>query len=130
MCKFIGGKRVNYTFKRSYETRCEAASICFNAGSGEYHRAIYKAVVNKSPSAYIKKYIEKIKRRQAYYQRIQLKRRRLFKKKEKHVALPDEDYGPEASLDPDMPLEQYEHKKTCFLNDLEKTEQQIQDLEK
>ncbi|KAF2896802.1 hypothetical protein ILUMI_09370 [Ignelater luminosus] len=49
--------------------------------------------------------IEKINRGRVYYQKAQLKRRDFFSKKENHVALPDEDYDPEASADPDMSLE-------------------------
>ncbi|CAG9761285.1 unnamed protein product [Ceutorhynchus assimilis] len=44
ICKFVGGKRINFSKKGSYQTRCEAAAISFNVGSGDFHLAIGKAI--------------------------------------------------------------------------------------
>lgn len=40
--KFVGRKRINFSLLGSYQTRCEAGSLSFNARS-EYHRKIKKS---------------------------------------------------------------------------------------
>lgn len=49
--KFLGGKRINYTQRHSYNTRILAAVFGFN--SQEYIRAVKKHVTNTSPGKYI-----------------------------------------------------------------------------
>jgi len=49
--KFLGGKRINYTQRHSYNTRILAAVVGFN--SQEYIRAVKKHVTNTSPGKYI-----------------------------------------------------------------------------
>lgn len=50
--KYIGGKRVNFSQRNSYNTRVEAAVVAFN--SKQYLRAINKNVIKKSPGIYQK----------------------------------------------------------------------------
>jgi len=45
--KFLGGKRINYTQKSSYDTRILAAVVSFN--SREYLRAVKKHITQTSP---------------------------------------------------------------------------------
>lgn len=52
VAKFIGGKRVNYSQKGSYQTRCAAAVVRHN--SGEEFYKLHKAVMKNSPMSYSK----------------------------------------------------------------------------
>jgi len=45
--KFLGGKRINYTQRSSYNTRILAAVVSFN--SSEYLRAVKKHITQTSP---------------------------------------------------------------------------------
>jgi hypothetical protein len=45
--KYIGGKRINFSQKNSYNTRVEAAVIAFN--SKQYLRKVHKTIQNSSP---------------------------------------------------------------------------------
>lgn len=47
IAKFVGGKRVNFCLKRSYQSRCHAAVVSHNSKSPLY--ALYKSMFNKSP---------------------------------------------------------------------------------
>ena len=45
LVKFTGGKRINFSKKRSYQTRCEAAAISYNSTPGQlirYIQCVYK----------------------------------------------------------------------------------------
>lgn len=45
--KYIGGKRINFSLKQSYNTRIRAPIISFNSG-GYFLRAIHQNIVKKS----------------------------------------------------------------------------------
>lgn len=51
--KYIGGKRINFSLKQSYNTRIIAAIISFNSG-GYFLRAIHKNIMKKSPGNELK----------------------------------------------------------------------------
>ncbi|CAG9762672.1 unnamed protein product [Ceutorhynchus assimilis] len=125
ICKFVGGKRINFSKKGSYQTRCEAAAISFNVGSGDFHLAIGKAIGNATPEAYTKKYADKLKIKRSI-----IKRKRLFSVKQTNAHLPDKDYGPDATAEPDLTEEQYQFKKNIFLKELEKSGEEIEKLER
>lgn len=82
VCKFVGGKRINYSTKNSYGLRCNAAAVSFNANrdaNDSYYSQIHKAVTLTSPGKYTKKFEKKIKNK-----KIQNNiRRRLFVKPKK-----------------------------------------------
>ncbi|XP_057662428.1 uncharacterized protein LOC130897534 [Diorhabda carinulata] len=42
VAKLVGGKRINYTARRSYATRCEVAAISYNVPAGEFPRLSIK----------------------------------------------------------------------------------------
>lgn len=50
--KYIGGKRINFSQKQSYNIRVQAAIVAFNSG-GEFIRAIHKNITNHSPGKLI-----------------------------------------------------------------------------
>ncbi|CAH1156021.1 unnamed protein product [Phaedon cochleariae] len=124
ICKFVGGKRINFSRKRSYATRCKAAAISFNS-AGEYYDVVNKRRV----PFYTKKFIEKMKRRRELQKIIRRKNKDLPPKSMKKHALPDKDYGPDAVPDPDLPTDQFERKKEEFLNSLKKTPEEIKIIE-
>lgn len=124
ICKFVGGKRINYSRKRSYATRCKAAAISFNS-AGDYYNIVEKRKV----PFYTQRYVEKMKRRRELQKLMRSKTNNpLLKSKKKH-ALPDNDYGPDAIPDPDLPADQFERKKKDFLNSLKKTPEEIKIVE-
>lgn len=113
VAKFVGGKRINYSMKGSYEMRCEAAAISYN-NTGEYFAAIHKSAVKKSPGIYTKKFTSRRNMSREYntnYKRNSL--RRVCRK----FTLPDQDYGPNAQI-PDMLPEVYEEMAKNFLNQI------------
>lgn len=48
--KFVGGERLNFSGKRSYNTRVEAAVVSFN--SKQYLKQIHKKISNCSPGKF------------------------------------------------------------------------------
>lgn len=126
VCKFVGGKRVNFALKGSYQTRCEAASISFNAKS-EYHRVVDRAFTQKSPKRHTKLYIQKIKNRQLKWSKRKLFIKNNIKRKIRVPAPADNDYGPEANLilSADLSQEEFIKKRDEFMNSMKKSEEQI-----
>lgn len=133
VCKFAGGKRINFALKGSYETRCEAAAISYNS-KGEYYRVVHKAITAHSPSKATKRYIQKIIRR-----RDNTAKRRLLpyykNTKSKRIYQPDEDYGPLACTlpgnpeDTDMPALEYKTAMEAFLMSLQKSNKEKIEIE-
>lgn len=66
VAKFVGGKRINFTSRRSYGTRCEVAAISYNVAPAELPRLIHKRVVKYSPGFYTKKVISARSKRQQW----------------------------------------------------------------
>lgn len=113
VAKFIGGKRINYCFRGSYQARCNAAAVSHNANKPRYK--IHKALYNCSPGKYTKILENK---------RIRL---REYKKKNKRIRTPkklfslgqkksvtDQNYGPFCQK-PDISEEIFlEKKKKSF----------------
>lgn len=116
ICKFVGGKRINFSLKRSYATRCKAAAISFNSAGG-----YYDVVKKHRLPFYTKRSEEKMKKRRGLQKLIKQKNKDLPKKCQKKYALPDKNYGPDAVPDPDLPIDQFEQRKDDFLNSLKKT---------
>lgn len=112
IAKHIGGKRVNFSLKRSYQTRCNVSVLTHN--SKTKYRQLHKELENRSPG-YFCKSMEKVRS----------KRRRITKSKkfQRRVLFPDASYGPNAQK-PDMPLEEFCEKKNNFLKSLQKSELQ------
>lgn len=62
ICKFVGGKRINYCLRGQYQTRCSAAVVAFNSGK-LYHYNMYKYNKEKSPTSRVYKRCEARRRR-------------------------------------------------------------------
>ncbi|CAH2083550.1 unnamed protein product [Euphydryas editha] len=52
VAKMVGGKRVNFSLKNSYTTRCYAAVVSFNTGKPQY--TFYKSICHASPGKSLK----------------------------------------------------------------------------
>ncbi|KAK5640569.1 hypothetical protein RI129_011380 [Pyrocoelia pectoralis] len=119
VCKFVGGKRINFSVKNSYEVRCKAAAICYNKKE-EYLALLHKNLTGRSPGQFAKKYIARVKRKREYNKI----RKELFPrlKKRKTAAPPDENYGR-------TEIHEFEKKRDELLEYLSKTEDEIKDIE-
>lgn len=65
LAKSVGGKRINFSMRRSYETRCEKAAISYNVGA-ESSRLIQKKLCGRSPGKIHKRFIKVKKQRQSW----------------------------------------------------------------
>lgn len=126
LAKFVGGKRINFTTRRSYSTRCEAAAISYNVPAGEFPRFIHKKVTQCSPGIFTKKIIAARAKRAKWMKSKKLVFPHAYKRKQKHNTPADSDYGL-PSLDIDH--EDYERRKKEFLESIQKTEKEIEDLQ-
>ncbi|XP_031327666.1 uncharacterized protein LOC116182986 isoform X1 [Photinus pyralis] len=100
VAKFVGGKRINFSLKNSYQIRCMAAAISYNS-SGSFMAIILEELSELAAGTYLEKYL--VKRSKAREIRRQGKC-----VKRKKFATTDRSYGPEASnIIADMDL----HKK-------------------
>lgn len=120
--KFISGKRINYTQRRSYQGRCTAAVV-----SHSTHRPIYalhKKMYKNSPGKYTKLF-ELQKLRALEKRRRGSRKKKIVRKLEKA----DCNYGPHAQK-PDMADRLFEEKKKEFLASLAKTETEIKEIER
>ncbi|KAJ8964298.1 hypothetical protein NQ317_000094 [Molorchus minor] len=86
--KYVGGKRVNFSFKASYQTRCQLAAIAYNCKE-QYIEKIME-FVGLSPGLYTRRFI--IKRQLRRERSVDQKKKRGFRTKIT-ISHPDEDYG-------------------------------------
>jgi len=94
LLKFIGGKRVNFSLKGSYQLRRNAAVMVYNAGSNRLSIYFNKHLTNKNPGKYTKMFMKKY-HKTANACKI---RRQLFSAIPKNMSKtsyvgPDENYG-------------------------------------
>lgn len=129
VCKFVGGKRVNFSKRMSYKTRCEAAVVSYNSGPN-YYRVMNNALKISTVSQFTEQYIKKKQQIKERYTKLSAERksRRQEMRKKMEVSLPDKDYGATDSV-PDMTEEQYVAAKSEFLIKLKKTKEQIANIE-
>jgi len=123
VCKFTGGKRINFAIKDSYELRCRAAAIKFNKKS-DYISTIYKKKCNKEPGKYTKQYLEHIKKNTK--KRIQRKKMLKATKKNKKSQPADKDYG---LVEDETSEKEFEKKKSDYLKNIQKSKQEIDNIE-
>ena len=112
VAKFVGGKRVNFSQRRSYAGRCAAAVISYNSGKlqSTVHKYIFGTEANRE-----------IIKLESYRQQLNLKRlEKNVKKKKVFKATPSRDlhYGEECQK-VDMDDKEYQATKTEFLLRLE-----------
>lgn len=127
VCKFTGGKRIDFSKGSSFQFRCEAAAISFNAKENYLDR-IYKTATTVSPKTHTKKYIRTKSLKRLREARQRLNSRRRYKMK---TMGPDKEYG---NVDEeeicDIPHEEYEAKKEEFLRGLRKSKEEIKNIER
>jgi len=109
VAKLIAGKRINFARRYAYQMRCSAAAIQFNTKS--FSSALHRKVIGRSPGIRLKKFTartEKNRRRVAAKRRCFPSTSTCDPKRRRVLALPDADYGPNASapsLELDNPSE-------------------------
>lgn len=60
VARSVGGKRVNFCLKGSYQARCDAAVVRHNSGRSYYN--LYKSMFKKSPGKFSKQSEERARR--------------------------------------------------------------------
>lgn len=133
LAKFIGGKRINFSLKGSYELRCNAAVTAYNTGANRLS-IFNKHVTMKSPGKFTKRFIKSNKSSE-----FNRRRRRLFSLPTNRTNIrkivsagPDDNYG-NVLNDHDLLLDltetEYSELEKSYLNKLKLTENEIQSLE-
>ena len=120
IAKHVGGKRINFSLKGSYQTRCNMSVVSHN--TKQKYRKIYKVLCDNSPGRFCKKRESKQAKRKTKSKKKQkeIKRRALFQ---------DEAYGSFAQK-PDMPEQEYNEKRKLFLDDLCKMSSKRAEIER
>ncbi|XP_077285484.1 uncharacterized protein LOC143910762 [Arctopsyche grandis] len=131
IAKFIGGKRVNFTARGSYQARCFGAVTSWNSDIATHSR-IQKKIQGHSPGRYTKQFIgrkralgqnrERIRNRKLTYDEVKTSKKR-------KVTGPDENYG-QLEIEPDMADEVFQKKKEEFLRDLNLSQSKKNELER
>lgn len=115
IAKFIGGKRVHFSKKRSYKARCLAAVVAHNTKTPLY--TLHKTMYKKSPGKVLKQF--QMNRANAIVRAAQRRKDQPTKRKQTRCTQREKDeskksYGVFAQK-PDLSLEQYEVKKNIFM---------------
>ncbi|KAK4882653.1 hypothetical protein RN001_005972 [Aquatica leii] len=115
IAKFVGGKRINFSLKGSYETRCIAAAISYNT-YGDFIRVILSELSKDAPGLHLETFCTKRKKAKETRQKGKSLKRKTF-------ATSDTHYGPEASeFVPDIDEEIFLVKRNKFLQSLEQAD--------
>lgn len=122
VCKFIGGKRVNFSGRGSYIPRCESAATSFNT-KGKFLLSLYDEIAYSESPKLIKRFTARMKRRR------QLQAKRIVHRKRKTVVLPDKHYGLEPDIEPDLTEDQLRTQQSELLNNLQISNKEITELE-
>lgn len=126
IAKFIGGKRINFCKKKSYETRCNAAVLSY---STPFPRAkLHKVMYRSSPGKYSKLFDKKrsAARTATEKHRMKFRRTKLFSSTQ--VSGKDKNYGINAEK-PDMDDKLFEEKKEAFFKNLQLSEEECKKIE-
>nr|XP_022911115.1 uncharacterized protein LOC111422121 [Onthophagus taurus] len=125
IAKFVGGKRINFSQKRSYQTRCQGAVISFNSNR------IHSLVSKTHPFAHKNLNVENLEKRRRRSRENAKKLKLMGKKKTKlqKSQIDDEDYG-DNSLKPDLDTDILEQEINKFLKNMERTSTQREYLER
>ncbi|KAK5645649.1 hypothetical protein RI129_004113 [Pyrocoelia pectoralis] len=127
IAKYVGGKRVNYTKKRSYKSRCDAAVVAHNTKRPLYTMKQYFSN-GVSPGRYAIK-IEQRRLIKNERKRQKPKQTRFRTKENCGSGANNKNYG-EFCEKPDMQEDEYESAKEHFLKNLSKTEYEIEEIER
>ncbi|CAK1589570.1 unnamed protein product [Parnassius mnemosyne] len=124
VAKLVGGKRVNYSLRRGYQTRCSASAITFNT-KRKPTTILYKTIVGKSPKGRMSTLDNKYRKLRG------LKKRANYKKPQKtcDAITQNKDYG-EQSSKPDVSDDILNLMKETFISTLKKSEEERTRIER
>ncbi|XP_039298924.1 uncharacterized protein LOC120354905 [Nilaparvata lugens] len=129
VAKFVGGKRINFTSRGSYQARCEGAVVQHNTGMVLYN--LHKTMCNSSSPGRFYKSVQ-VKRRKKIEQdrrrRNISSRKSLFSTAIQKTTV-DHDYGPNAQR-PDISEKELVIEKNRFLASLVLSEESRHQLER
>ncbi|KOB78717.1 hypothetical protein OBRU01_01900 [Operophtera brumata] len=123
VAKLVGGKRVNFSKRGSYQARCHAAVISFN--THKVLSTVYKSISGRSPQGSVRKLEDRRIKRMIVLRRFERKKNRILFAK----AGGDVNYG-ENCEKPDLPTEIFEKEKKTFLQNLKKSKEERQKIER
>lgn len=131
--KYVGGKRIHFSHKGSYQARCSAAVLSYNAGPKSIS-ILHKTICNVSPGDFTKRFIS----RKQSLKVCKVKRKLMFKPSSRRVTkvniTADKDYGNcEENIceELDMDEDDYEkHKLEFMTNKIIKNSDEIKFIEK
>lgn len=119
IAKYIGGKRINYCLRGSYQMRCHEAVVAHNSSSP--HASLHHSLVSCSPGKYAKK------RETTNARKVEKARQRSRKRPGRNIFCKQANdvkaYGCLVEK-PDLDILTYEGKKSRFLQSLILSEQQ------
>ncbi|KAK4885602.1 hypothetical protein RN001_001873 [Aquatica leii] len=107
VAKFVGGKRINFSLKGSYETRCKAAAISYNT-NGDFLSTMHMYFNGKIGS-----YLQTFSNIRKKLTNVSKSRKQI---KRKAFATTDTHYGPEASTLMDMTVEETWYKHSSIIH--------------
>lgn len=122
IAKMVGGKRINYAQRRSYQARCAPALISFN--TGKLLSTVQRKVYGTSPRLSIKKHENAINEKRL--------KAKLNIRKKNRTLVPRRlnlDYG-EVVDKPDLDKDTLEKAKMTFVQNLSKTNEERKEVEK
>lgn len=123
VAKLVGGKRVNYSCRRGYQTRCAASALSFNT-KRKPTTMLYKTIVGHSPKGKIGTLDSKYRKKRKVQKHVS------YKKRQSREALSqNKDYG-EHSVKPDVSDIILEQMKENFLSNLNKSEKERKQIER
>lgn len=133
VAKYVGGKRIHFSHKGSYQARCSAAVLSYNAGPKSIS-ILHKTICNASPGDFTKRFISRKQRLKV----CKVKRKLMFKPSSRRVTkvniTADKDYGNcEENIceELDMDEDDYEkHKLEFMTNKIIKNSDEIEFIEK
>lgn len=123
VAKFVGGKRVNYSCRRGYQTRCSASAVNFNT-KRKPMSILYKTIVGVSPKGKMNTLDRKYQKKRRNLKRLHYTKRQTLAKKDT-----EKDYG-EHSIKPDVSDSILKEMEKTFLANLEKTTEQRRQIER
>lgn len=125
VAKFVGGKRVNYSSRRGYQTRCSASAINFNTKRKPL-TILHKTITGESPKGKMKTLDRKYN-----LKRNAIKRLHHRKRQTRGTVINDReaDYG-EHSAKPDVSDVVFKEMEKAFLANLKKSDEQRRQIER
>ncbi|XP_063215915.1 uncharacterized protein LOC134527292 [Bacillus rossius redtenbacheri] len=132
IAKIVGGKRINYALKRSYQGRCSAAVVSHNTKKPHY--VLHKTLCDGfSPNKFVKKLeLSRLRKREetgSKGKRVKCAIIMKRSKSENPSGLGDANYGPNCER-PDMTPDLFQVEKKNLLKSLEKTVEERREIER